>query len=52
MTRWRCRNERCERRIFAERIPGLARHLRAEPRALRALCAFSVIALVDARQNG
>ena len=24
MTRWRCRNDRCERRIFAERIPGLA----------------------------
>ena len=24
LTRWRCRNEQCERRIFAERIPGLA----------------------------
>jgi transposase len=24
VTRWRCRNERCERRIFAERAPGLA----------------------------
>jgi transposase len=24
MTRWRCRNERCGRRIFAERIAGLA----------------------------
>ena len=24
MTRWRCRNDRCERRIFAARIPGLA----------------------------
>ena len=23
LTRWRCRNEQCERRIFAERIPGL-----------------------------
>jgi hypothetical protein len=31
---------------------GLQRRLRAEPRALRALCDFSVIALVDARQNG
>ena len=24
LTRWRCRNQDCERRIFAERIPGLA----------------------------
>jgi transposase len=24
LTRWRCRNQNCERRIFAERIPGLA----------------------------
>jgi transposase len=24
LTRWRCRNEQCERCIFAERIPGLA----------------------------
>jgi transposase len=24
LTRWRCRNDQCERRIFAERIPGLA----------------------------
>jgi len=24
VARWRCRNERCKRRIFAERIPGLA----------------------------
>jgi hypothetical protein len=23
MTRWRCRNDRCERRIFAERLPEL-----------------------------
>ena len=23
MTRWRCRNDRCERRIFAERLPAL-----------------------------
>lgn len=23
-TRWRCRNEPCERRIFAERMPDLA----------------------------
>jgi transposase len=22
--RWRCRNERCDRRIFAERLPGIA----------------------------
>ena len=22
--RWRCRNDRCDRRIFAERLPGLA----------------------------
>jgi transposase len=22
--RWRCRNERCDRQIFAERLPGLA----------------------------
>jgi transposase len=22
--RWRCRNERCDRRIFAERLPGVA----------------------------
>lgn len=31
---------------------GLQRRLRAEPRALRELCDFSVIVLVDARQNG
>jgi transposase len=24
VARWRCRNERCDRRIFAERLPGLA----------------------------
>src|SRR6266536_4786743 len=24
LTRWRCRNDRCDRRIFAERHPGLA----------------------------
>jgi transposase len=24
MTRWRCRNDRCDRRIFAERLPTLA----------------------------
>ena len=24
LTRWRCRNEHCERRIFAERLPQLA----------------------------
>ncbi|PPD09956.1 MAG: hypothetical protein CTY36_01915 [Methylocystis sp.] len=24
LTRWRCRNDRCKRRIFTERIPGLA----------------------------
>src|SRR5580693_8491925 len=24
LARWRCRNERCDRRIFTERLPGLA----------------------------
>jgi len=24
LTRWRCRNDQCERRIFTERLPGLA----------------------------
>jgi len=24
MTRWRCRNDRCDRRIFVERFPKLA----------------------------
>lgn len=24
VSRWRCRNERCDRQIFAERLPGLA----------------------------
>jgi hypothetical protein len=24
MTRWRCRNDQCDRRIFAERLPALA----------------------------
>src|SRR5208282_2839284 len=24
LARWRCRNQRCDRRIFTERLPGLA----------------------------
>jgi len=24
LTRWRCRNDQCDRRIFADRLPGLA----------------------------
>lgn len=24
LTRWRCRNDQCDRRIFAERLPSLA----------------------------
>jgi hypothetical protein len=37
MTRWRCRNDRCERRIFAERIPGLAAPFARRTTGLRSL---------------
>jgi len=31
LTRWRCRNDQCDRRIFADRLPGLAARLHAGP---------------------
>ena len=31
LTRWRCRNDQCDRRIFAERLPTLATHSHAGP---------------------
>jgi transposase len=32
--RWRCRNERCDRQIFAERLPGIAAPFCASDRPL------------------
>ena len=41
--RWRCRNDRCERRIFAERLPTLAARLRVRPTGWRGSSGYSVI---------
>ena len=46
LARWRCRNRRCDRRIFTERLPGLRRRSRARPPAWRV--SFGCLAIAPA----
>ena len=45
--RWRCRNQRCDRRIFTERVPNLA-----APFARRTVCLAGIVRLLGHSAGG
>ena len=50
--RWRCRNQQCDRRIFTERVPGLAAPFARRTARLRKSSGCSAIARAGGPRSG
>jgi transposase len=50
--RWRCRNQQCDRRIFTERVPGLAAPFARRTARLAGIVRLLAIARADGPRSG